>query len=484
MDITRTRIEIIGLIFAVYALSACQSSSTTSIPVETEQTDYWQTYINAEYGFSFQYPSDWQINEKLIKENSTQHKEIWFTLGDFPPTNTNAQPDLTLIFTEGNPVARWRQEYFDEYRSDVIQLGDGTAAKISGINKEALYKETVVILKLEDVYLQFLPGQNILDLEVFDHMLDTFESVESPTADIYVVENFICIAPYFDPIAVLPGNDRILFRSDLGIMVFDLKTLEKETVLESSIQVIKAALSPDGETLAWALEDHRIEIIELSSGKILNTLTGHTGFVTAIKFSKTGDRIFTASHDNSVKVWDIDGSLVYEFYPGGGEVLGIGVSPDETKMAIVTFEGPQKLWDFEKNVSFQKLDPSGAFDGSDAGFSSNGRVVSIGLGGGPTSLWDIDSGTQLWSGGNYALIFSPDGKFMAYSDVDINGNNLIQVRSMVDQQLVQTLMGHMGLIWKLFFSTDGSMLVSNSNDIRVWRTSDGKLLHEFIVTCK
>ena len=306
---------------------------------------------------------------------------------------------------------------------------------------------------------------------------------ESPTAGTPTNEDGTCIAPYFDPIAVLPGNDRILFRSDSGIMIFNLTTFVEDVVLEAPMQVVKTALSPDGETLAWALADHRIEIIELPSGKILNTLTGHTGTVTAIKFSQTGDRLYTASHDNSVKVWDTDGSLVSEIYAGGGEVLGIGISPDETKMVIVTFEGPQKLWDIRKNELIREIGSSGAFDGSDAGFSPDGQIVGISLGGGQASLWDTEDGTQLWSGGNYGLALSPDGKFMAYSDEDASGNNLVVLGSLDDQQLVQTLVGHNSLIWKIVFSADSSILVSNSNEIRLWQVDDGKLLYEFAVTC-
>ena len=355
--------------------------------------------------------------------------------------------------------------------------------KISGVNKESLSRETIVILKLDAVYLQLLPGQSAQALDTFEQILKTFDSVVSPMVDVQTVEKTICISPYFDPIAILSGNDRILFRSDKGIMVFDLKTLEKEIVMEAPMQVIKAALSPDGGILAWVLEDHRIEIIELYSSEILNTLTGHTGMVTAIKFSQSGDRLYSASHDNSVKVWEVDGSLVSEFYPGGGEVLGIGVTPDETKLAIVTFEGPQKIWDVRKNKLAHELDLPGAFDGADAAFSPNGDIFGIGLGGGPVYLWNIENETQPWSGGNYALALSPDGKYMAYSDLDADGNSVVVLRYLEGQQLVETLPGHTGLIWKLFFSEDGSLLVSTGNDIRVWEINSGKLLYEFIVTC-
>jgi WD40 repeat protein len=298
-------------------------------------------------------------------------------------------------------------------------------------------------------------------------------------------EDIACIAPYFDPIAFLPDHDRIILRSDSGIMIFNLKTLKEEIVLESPLQVIKAAVSPDGEILAWALEDNNIELIELPSGKSLNKLAGHTGMVTAIKFPSTGNRLYTASHDNSVKVWDtVSVKLISEYYPGGGEVMGIGISPDDTKLVIVTLEGPQKLWDMTTNKLIGEVGSSGAFDGADAGFSTNGQIVGISLGGGQTSLWDIETGTQLWRGGNYALALSPDGNLMAYSDVDENGDNLVLIRSLDDQRHISTLKGHGSLIWKVFFSADSSRLVSaDGKEIRMWQTNDGRLLHNLMSTC-
>ena len=483
MNLVHTRIWVICLVLIVVTLSGCRNFDTSSVPVTVESPTEWQTYTNVNHKFSFQYPPGWKIKEFSAIGNERKQEEVWFAAGELPPENTDAQSELTLIITKDSPLARWKQEYFDEYQSEIIPIGDGRAMKISGVNKESLYRETVVILELDDVYLQLLPGQSAQALEAFEQILNTFNSVLPPTAEVQTVKKGICIAPYFDPIAILPGNDRILFRSDSGIMLLNLKTLEEEVVLESPLQVVKAAVSPIGKTLSWALEDHRIEIIELPSGKILNTLKGHTGFVTAIKFSKTGDRIFTASHDNSIKVWDVDGGLISEFYPGGGEVLGIGVSPDETKMGIVTFEGPQKLWDLQTNELIENIGSTGAFDGSDAGFLPNGQIVGIALGGGQTFLWDVEKGKQLWSGGYYALTLSQDGKYIAYSDVDLGGNNVVVLSSMTGQQLIEPLMGHTGMIWKIFFSPDSSMLISTGSEIRVWQTSDGELLHEFATTC-
>ena len=68
--------------------------------------------------------------------------------------------------------------------------------------------------------------------------------------------------------------------------------------------------------------------MRISDNQLIHTLVGHTGRVTKLRFSPTGDRLVSAAYDGWVRIWDRDGKQVNAFQPGGGEVLGIGISPD------------------------------------------------------------------------------------------------------------------------------------------------------------
>lgn len=230
MDFPDLRRKIIVCLFIVLALSACQNPSpppATLLPVtEVHETpDSGQSYTSTKYNFRIEYPPGWQVRELSVLPGSTPQEEVWFSAGEFPPANTGARPDLTLVITEQDPFARWRQEHFDEYRSEIIQIADGTAVRITGVNKESLQEETVVIIKLNDVYLEMLPGQSAQALEAFDKILDTFSSPELQPAEIpaelvpaetAVPENTACIGPYFDSTTLLLNNERLLLRWDMG----------------------------------------------------------------------------------------------------------------------------------------------------------------------------------------------------------------------------------------------------------------------------
>ena len=485
MDTTKLRIEVIGLVLILLTLAGCGPTSTMPANSNGTFTDSWQTYINPKYNFSLEYPPGWQVKEFLSTDYSMGHDEVWFAAGEFPPDNTDAQPDVLLIITEENPSAQWMPDFFDDYQSETIQLGDGRATKISGVNKESLHDETVVIMKLNEVYLQAFPGKSKEATGFFDRILASLEpSPEAISIAAFPGKGVTCIFPYFDPIAFLPDHDRILIRADSRITVFNLKTLKEEIVLEPPMQVVKAALSPNGQIVAWALEDHTIELIELSSETILKKLEGHTGIVTSIKFSSTGNRLYTASHDNYVKVWTAEGDLVSEILPGGGEVLGISVSPDDTKLVIVTLEGLQKLWNLRTNDLIGELGSSGAFDGADVSFSPDGKIFGISSANGPVSLWDTETKTQLWSGGDYAVTLSPDGRLFVYSDTDNYRNALIVVRSLDGLEPIRVLKGQGSLIWKIIISADGSRMASaDGNEIRIWQINNGELLYSLSSAC-
>jgi hypothetical protein len=54
-----------------------------------------------------------------------------------------------------------------------------------------------------------------------------------------------------------------------------------------------------------------------------------------------GDRL-VSKLDGWVKIWDTQ-NLLKEFLPGGLEVLGLGISPDGTRLVTISFEGLQSL---------------------------------------------------------------------------------------------------------------------------------------------
>ncbi len=290
-----------------------------------------------------------------------------------------------------------------------------------------------------------------------------------------------CFVSDFYPLSFMPDGTRMVFWAAAGVQVFNLQTLQFEMVLGSPLTLTAVVLSPDGNTLAWALADNTMQLIRISDKKLLHTLIGHTDVIGKLRFSPHGDRLYSASHDSWVRIWDLDGNLVGAFQPTGGAssngVLGIGISPDGSMIATIPFDGPVKLWDLSDYHLVRQLGAYGGYETSDAAFSPDGQLIVAETANG-LFLWKTSDGTELLGGNpginTMAAAFSPDGRLLAYAEI---GETYDVVLTSPDgSKRIRTLTGDPGPVWELFFSPDSALLVSGGVETRVWRVADGQLM--------
>jgi WD40 repeat protein len=290
-----------------------------------------------------------------------------------------------------------------------------------------------------------------------------------------------CFTPTdFQAFAFTPDNNRILIRGSNAVRIFNLVTLQQESYLQAPMNIITAELSPDGEMLAWSLEDNSIQLLNLSDQEVLQTMTGHTDMVTKLRFSPMGDLLVSASHDFTVRFWDLQGNELRTLQ--AGQVLGIGISPDGSTLATVPSDGPVTLWDMQTLEKVKELGGYGGYDTSDAYFSPDGQFLAADLASG-LYLWRIADAQAIWDGtaNSMAAAFSPDGRFLAY--VDISQDNKIVLAAQDGARIIQTVGGEQGPAWELFFSPNSQLLASGGVEIQILDTSDGSVRYIGKDTC-
>ena len=76
--------------------------------------------------------------------------------------------------------------------------------------------------------------------------------------------------------------------------------------------VNSVAFSTDGTRIASGSDDKSVRVWDVSTGKQLNVLKGHTEWVKSVAFSTDGTRIVSGLDDNSVRVWDMGSHYIRE----------------------------------------------------------------------------------------------------------------------------------------------------------------------------
>ena len=87
--------------------------------------------------------------------------------------------------------------------------------------------------------------------------------------------------------------------------------------------------SPDGKYLVAASGDQAIRIYRTADGKLVKTLSGHTGTVRGLAIHPDGRTLFSASFDGQVRAWRFplgpDSQVVFE---SAGELFALAIAPE------------------------------------------------------------------------------------------------------------------------------------------------------------
>jgi WD40 repeat protein len=93
-----------------------------------------------------------------------------------------------------------------------------------------------------------------------------------------------------------------------------------------------AAFSPDGKTLAMASRAGNVQLWNVATGELLDTLKGHSSAVQTVVFSLDGRTLASGSSDQTVRLWNVETRReLMQLDPGSVELGGVytlAFSPD------------------------------------------------------------------------------------------------------------------------------------------------------------
>jgi WD40 repeat protein len=179
------------------------------------------------------------------------------------------------------------------------------------------------------------------------------------------------------------------------------------------------AFSPDGRLVVTASDDATARVWEVSTGRLITVLRGHSGPVVTAAFGPDRARpvVVTGGSDGTARVWDAHTGR--QLASLGHEPRGVWpmLTQDGRLLLTWSWHGTARVWDWRAHRQLAAFG-RGAVVG--ASISLDGRFVAASTTGRRLRLWEIRTRAERSSEqDDIALrppIFSPDGKVVVAGD--------------------------------------------------------------------
>ncbi|KAF8842624.1 WD40 repeat-like protein [Paxillus ammoniavirescens] len=230
------------------------------------------------------------------------------------------------------------------------------------------------------------------------------------------------------------------------------------------------AWTPDGQQLIAALRDS-IKCFSSSTGALLAEWKAHPDIITSIAVSPNGKFMTSASHDRTVRLWDMTTfTRIGPTLQCGDEVYSVAISPAGSHVVSGGHDMRVRIWSLESIVPPSLL--------------KNAMTTNVMARLNSSSSTSINPAQAAMSS---AEVHSPEGHYPSSSVLLASDRNASPGSSRVgaSRELPQynpwdpkpplKLRGQTNPIWSIAFLPDGKEVISGSWDgnIRRWRVEDG-----------
>lgn len=242
-----------------------------------------------------------------------------------------------------------------------------------------------------------------------------------------------------------------------------------------------AALSPNGERVAFAFSDGVVEIWEISSRQRVLMLAAHSdNGVSDLAFSPSGRMLATSSFDRTVKIWDVDDLESGQSEVHVGAVKACSYSPEGDRLATVHARGDVVVIDASSGAELECTRKD--YVGYLAFAPDWSRILSVhGVSSCEFRVWHGPGWREETPGNGpvsfpSSVEFSPDGKLVAWGGM----GGAVALTDAELRPLGDRLQGGMQsriVVPRCVFSPTGDLVAAAEHEtVRLWDVAMRRLL--------
>ncbi len=123
-------------------------------------------------------------------------------------------------------------------------------------------------------------------------------------------------------------DSRTLFSSgwDNQLCRWDVPSGALQTTWSTPTVYMDLVIHPDGQWVAAGGRDHLIRLLDTVTGQVSSAWSGHSHAIEALDFTRDGRLLASASHDNSIRLWDVSSGVCLQTLYTPGPYAGMNIT--------------------------------------------------------------------------------------------------------------------------------------------------------------